>query len=80
MAIAAADVEPGAIGHERGGLTCYRQGRFEPQKVNETGVPGLIAPQVMNLMRMARGMGLGSSDSCSVIRVYETALDTEVRA
>ena len=26
------------IGHERGGLTCYRQGRFEPQKVNETGV------------------------------------------
>jgi hypothetical protein len=25
-------------------------------------------------------MGLGSSDSCAIIRVYETALDTEVRA
>ena len=46
----------------------------------ELGVPGMIAPQVMNLMRMARGMGLGSSDSCSIIRVYETALDTEARA
>jgi 2-hydroxy-3-oxopropionate reductase len=40
----------------------------------------MIAPQVMNLMRMARGMGLGPSDSCAMIRVYETALDTQVRA
>ena len=46
----------------------------------ELGVTGMIAPQVMNLMRMARGMGLGTSDSCSIIRVYETALDTEARA
>jgi hypothetical protein len=29
---------------------------------------------------MARGMGLGSSDSASVVRVYETALGEEVRA
>jgi hypothetical protein len=47
---------------------------------DELGVPGLIAPQVMNLMRMARGMGLGGSDSCSIIRVYETALNEAVRA
>jgi 3-hydroxyisobutyrate dehydrogenase-like beta-hydroxyacid dehydrogenase len=47
---------------------------------DELGVPGMIAPQVMNLMRMARGMGLGSDDSASVIRVYEKALNEEVRA
>lgn len=53
--------------------------RLALQMADELGVPGMVAPQVMNLMRMARGMGLGSSDSCSMIRVYETALDTEVR-
>jgi 3-hydroxyisobutyrate dehydrogenase-like beta-hydroxyacid dehydrogenase len=46
---------------------------------DELGVPGMIAPQVMSLMRMARGMGLGSSDSCSMIRVYETALNEPVK-
>ena len=40
----------------------------------------MIAPQVMNLMRMARGMGLGELDSASIMRVYETALDENVRA
>jgi 3-hydroxyisobutyrate dehydrogenase-like beta-hydroxyacid dehydrogenase len=54
--------------------------RLALEIADELGVPGMIAPQVMNLMRMARGMGLGSSDSSSVIRVYETALDEEVRA
>ena len=54
--------------------------RLALELADELGVPGLIAPQVMNLMRMARGMGLGTSDSCAMIRVYETALDTEVRA
>lgn len=53
--------------------------RLALQMADELGVPGMIAPQVMNLMRMARGMGLGSSDSCAMIRVYEEALDTEVR-
>ncbi|HEY1412495.1 MAG TPA: NAD(P)-dependent oxidoreductase, partial [Rhodopila sp.] len=54
--------------------------RLALEMADELGVPGLIAPQVMNLMRMARGMGLGSSDSASVIRVYETALGEDVRA
>jgi len=54
--------------------------RLALEMADELGVPGLIAPQVMNLMRMARGMGLGGSDSCSIIRVYETALNEEVRA
>ena len=54
--------------------------RLAMEMADELGVPGMIAPQVMNLMRMARGMGLGPSDSCSIMRVYETALDEEVRA
>lgn len=54
--------------------------RLALEMADELGVPGMIAPQVMNLMRMARGMGLGGDDSASVMKVYETALDEEVRA
>jgi 3-hydroxyisobutyrate dehydrogenase-like beta-hydroxyacid dehydrogenase len=54
--------------------------RLALEMADELGVPGLIAPQVMNLMRMARGMGMGGADSCSVIRVYEAALNEQVRA
>lgn len=53
--------------------------RLALEMADELGVPGMIGPQVMNLMRMARGMGLGSSDSSSVIKVYEAALNEEVR-
>jgi 3-hydroxyisobutyrate dehydrogenase-like beta-hydroxyacid dehydrogenase len=52
--------------------------RLALEMADELGVPGMIAPQVMNLMRMARGMGLGDSDSASVMRVYETALGENV--
>lgn len=51
-----------------------------PEMADDPGVPGLIAPQAMNLMRMARGMDLGGRDSCPIIRVYEAALNEEVRA
>jgi 3-hydroxyisobutyrate dehydrogenase-like beta-hydroxyacid dehydrogenase len=54
--------------------------RLAMELADDLGVPGMIAPQVLNLMRMARGMGLGTSDSSSVIKVYETALNEEVRA
>lgn len=54
--------------------------RLALEMADELGVPGMIAPQVMNLMRMARGMGLGGKDSSAVLRVYETALNEEVRA
>ena len=54
--------------------------RLAMEMADELGVPGMIAPQVLNLMRMARGMGLGPSDSTSMIRVYETALNEDVRA
>jgi 3-hydroxyisobutyrate dehydrogenase-like beta-hydroxyacid dehydrogenase len=53
--------------------------RLALELADEVGVPGLIAPQVLNLMRMARGMGLGGMDSTSIMRVYETTLGTEVR-
>jgi len=45
----------------------------------ECGMPGLVAPQVLNLMRMARGLGLGGSDSTAMIRVYEKLLGKEAR-
>ena len=53
--------------------------RLAMELADEVSVPGLIAPQVLNLMRMARGMGLGGMDSTSIMRVYETTLGTEVR-
>ncbi len=58
----------------------HKDMRLALEMADELGVPGMIAPQVMNLMRMARGMGLGSSDSAAVMRVYETALGEDVRA
>ncbi len=54
--------------------------RLAMELADEVGVPGMIAPQVLNLMRMARGMGMGPDDSTSMIRVYEAALNEEVRA
>lgn len=54
--------------------------RLALELADELGVPGMIAPQVMNLMRMARGMGLGGADSAAVIQVYEKALGVEVRS
>lgn len=54
--------------------------RLALELADELGVPGMIAPQVLNLMRMARGMGMGGDDCASVIRVYEKALGLEVRA
>jgi len=54
--------------------------RLALEMADELGVPGMIAPQVLNLMRMARGMGMGGDDSTSMIRVYEAALNEQVRA
>ena len=53
--------------------------RLALELADELGVPGMIAPQVMNLMRIARAKGMGVDDSSSVIRVYEQALGKEVR-
>ena len=53
--------------------------RLALEMQDELGLPGMIAPQVMNLMRLARAKGWGVDDSSSVLRVYETALDREVK-
>ena len=45
----------------------------------EHGVPGMVAPQVLNLMRIARGLGLGGMDSSASLQVYEKVLGREVR-
>ncbi|MDQ8730779.1 NAD(P)-dependent oxidoreductase [Bradyrhizobium sp. LHD-71] len=78
----------------RGVSTRAMHGKFEPsftldlaykdlglavELATEHGVPGMVAPQVLNLMRMARGMGLGQGDSTSVIKVYESVLGKEAR-
>lgn len=78
----------------KGVTTRAMKGKFEPSfaldlaykdlglavdLATEHGVPGMVAPQVLNLMRLARGMGFGQDDSTSVIRVYENALGKQAR-
>jgi 3-hydroxyisobutyrate dehydrogenase-like beta-hydroxyacid dehydrogenase len=46
---------------------------------DELGVPLQQGASTHNLQRLARGMGLGSSDSSSILRVYETALKRTVK-
>jgi 3-hydroxyisobutyrate dehydrogenase-like beta-hydroxyacid dehydrogenase len=53
--------------------------RLALEMADELGMPGMIGPQVMNLLRMARGMGLGSDDNSSMLKVYEAALGREVK-
>jgi 3-hydroxyisobutyrate dehydrogenase-like beta-hydroxyacid dehydrogenase len=53
--------------------------RLALQLADSVGMPGMIAPQVMNLQRMAQAKGWGGEDSASIIRVYEEALGQEVR-
>ena len=52
--------------------------RLALEMADECGVPGMIAPQVMTLMRMGRAKGMGADDSSSLLRVYEQALGQEV--
>ena len=78
----------------KGVMTRAMKGKFEPSfaldlaykdlglavdLATEHGVPGMVAPQVLNLMRLARGMGFGQDDSTSVIKVYENALGKQAR-
>ena len=47
---------------------------------DELGVPLQQGASTHNLQRMARGMGLGSKDSSSILRVYETALGHAIKS
>jgi 3-hydroxyisobutyrate dehydrogenase-like beta-hydroxyacid dehydrogenase len=58
----------------------YKDAHLALELADELGVPTPLAAQVHNLMRMARGLGLGSSDTSSMMRVYETTLKRDVRA
>ena len=53
--------------------------RLALEMADEVGMPAMIAPQVMTLMRMGRAAGMGADDSSSLLRVYEAALRREVR-
>ncbi len=53
--------------------------RLALELADELGVPGMIGPQVMTLMRMARAAGMGGDDTSSIVRVYERALGKTVR-
>jgi 3-hydroxyisobutyrate dehydrogenase-like beta-hydroxyacid dehydrogenase len=54
--------------------------RLAVQLADRTGVPGMVAPNVLNLLRAARGMGLGGEDVGAMIKVYETVMNQQVRS
>ena len=56
----------------------YKDLHLALELADQLGVPVPAAAQTHNLMRMARGMGLGKNDSSSVLRVYEQALAREI--
>jgi 3-hydroxyisobutyrate dehydrogenase-like beta-hydroxyacid dehydrogenase len=53
--------------------------RLAQQLADEVGVPSPMGAATLNLLRMARGMGLGASDVTAMIGVYETALGKAAR-
>lgn len=57
----------------------HKDQRLALELADELGVPGLIGPQVMALMRMARAAGLGGQDSSAMMRVYENILGRSVK-
>ena len=42
-------------------------------------MPGLLAPQALALLRMARGMGYGQLDTTAMLKVYKLILGCEAR-
>ena len=57
----------------------YKDMHLALELADELGVPLPLSAQTHNLMRMARGMGLGGDDATAMMRVYETTLGREVR-
>ena len=53
--------------------------RLALELADSVGMPGMIAPQVMNLQRIARAKGWGGDDSSSIMRVYEEAVGKSVK-
>ena len=53
--------------------------RLAQQLADETGVPSPMGAATLNLLRLARAEGLGTSDVTAMIAVYEKALGREAR-
>jgi 3-hydroxyisobutyrate dehydrogenase-like beta-hydroxyacid dehydrogenase len=58
---------------------CYKDVHLALELADELCVPTPLGADAHNLMRLARGMGLGGADPTAIVRVYETALGREVR-
>jgi 3-hydroxyisobutyrate dehydrogenase-like beta-hydroxyacid dehydrogenase len=57
----------------------YKDVHLALELADQLAVPTPIGASTHNLMRMARGLGLGEADPTAMIRVYETTLGREVR-
>ena len=57
----------------------YKDVRLALELAEECGMPLMMGPQVINVMRMARAQGLGQADSTALLRVYEGAMSHEVK-
>lgn len=57
----------------------YKDMHLALELADEINAPTPLGAQTHNLLRLARGMGLGRSDTSAMIRVYETAMKREIR-
>lgn len=57
----------------------YKDLHLALELADQLGVPESLGAQVHNVMRMARGMGLGKADTSAMLQVYERALGREIR-
>jgi 3-hydroxyisobutyrate dehydrogenase-like beta-hydroxyacid dehydrogenase len=57
----------------------YKDIHLALELADSLGVPVPMGASVHNLMRMAKGLGLGDADPTSIVRVYETTLGRELR-
>lgn len=58
----------------------YKDLHLALELADELGMPLPLSAQTHNLMRMARGMGMGGDDATAIMRVFEKTLGREVRA
>ena len=52
----------------------YKDMRLALELAEEVGMPLFVAPQVHNILRLARAAGWGKDDTSSLVRVYERTL------
>jgi len=58
----------------------YKDMKLALDLTDQLGVPSLMAAPALNLMRMARSLGLGAEDFTAVAKVYEKLLGVEARS